>query len=181
MVDFPEMVQYFKELRVQHQAIPVPVPYPPHLYCYDGETVVCQVASALPDPHSIAAMLSAIAVCHADYAILSMESTVRSADAKEVTLPVGQDPTSLPAMMTVAAQRNGQEVSVDAFQVSDEGGITWVPGLWWSPLPSLLVGAMHEVFTAEVPNSVMDFVIWMQLNRFGIKVHPSLYEHPDDD
>jgi hypothetical protein len=179
--DFPEMVGYFKGLREQHQKIPYPVPYPPHLICYDGETTVGQIATSTGDPQSLAAMLSAIPVLHADYAILSMQSVVREASGPPMDVPLGQDPNALPAMLTVAAARNGQDVSVDAFTTDDAGDLTWCPGLWYSPLPNLLVGAMHEVFDAEIPNSVGDFVIWMQLNKFAIKVHPSLYQQPDDD
>jgi len=178
-VDFPETVEYFKNLRQSHQKIPFPVPYPPHLICVDGETTVCQVATASSSPQSIAAMLSAIAVCHADQATLSMESTVRSVEEGPSDVPIGQDPNAKLGLLTVQAQTFGSEVSVDAFSVDDEGAITWLPGIWWSPLPSILVGAMHEVFATDVPNSVADFVTWMQLNKYAIKVHPSLY-NPED-
>lgn len=174
-MDFPEIVTYFRDLRVAHQKFPVPVPYPPHLICMDGETTVGQVATAATDPQSIAAMLSAIAVLHADLAYFSMESPVRSTESEVTGIPLGHDPSSKPGLLTIAAMRTGSDVEVDAFSLDDGGEITWLPGVWWSPLTSILVGAMHEVFDTDVPNSVADFVTWMQLNHYAIKVHPSLY------
>lgn len=179
-MDFPEIVEYFKALRTSHQKFPVPVPYPPHLILMDGETTVGQVATPFPTSQTIAAMFSAIAVLHADLAYFSMETTVRSVETEVTTVPIGQDPNAKPGMLTVAAQTNASDVSVDAFSVDDEGQIEWQSGTWWSPLPPVLIRAMHECFDTTVPNSVSDFVVWMQLNHYAIKVHPSLY-NPEDD
>ena len=177
-MDFPEIVEYFKGLRHAHQTLPFPVPYPPHLICLDGETTVCQVATPYGDAQSIAAMLSAIAVVHAVWPALDgVDGPVR---AEVAGIPIGQDPNAKPGLLTVGAHAGASQVAVDAFSTDDGGAIDWLPGEWWSPLTSLLAGAMAEVFAAEVPNSVADFVTWMQLNHYAIKVHPSLYNPGDE-
>lgn len=157
----------------------LPVGYPETIICYRKTHEFLLSASAPPDADGSTVMLAVcIPVVEADETVYVREVQARP-EGFDRTIPVGEDPSAVPAILLVFSDRLGlRDWRLLSYGISDAGHLEWLDtDNLTAPEVTEILSLLDEVYAMGDLRSERDELLWgLQANGYHMLAHRRIME-----
>lgn len=157
----------------------LPVGYLETIMCYRKTHEFLLAASAPPDADGSTVLLSAcIPVVEADAAVYVREVQARP-EGFDRTIPVGEDPSAVPAVLIVFSDRLGlRDWRLFPYGISDEDHLEWIDtDNLTAPEVTQILGLLDEVYPLGDLSSEREELLWtLSANDYHVTAHRRIME-----
>lgn len=157
----------------------LPVGYPETIVCYRKTREFLLSASAPPGADGSTVMLAAcIPVVEADETVYVREVQARP-EGFDRTIPIGEDPTAVPAILIVFSDRLGlRDWRLLSYGISDEGHLEWLDNdNLTAPEVTEILSLLDEVYCMGDLSSEREELLWsLQANGYHMLAHRRIME-----